>query len=93
SDQRSKLLLTHLNHFETILVLLVLPIDKEKWLDLNLSDGGLTMGGKAYWYLPPDNSNFSLDKSAYTISIFNKNQLNLGSIQTLFQNFIQKKSI
>ena len=81
------------NYVPLILVLLVLPVDEKKWLELNLSGGGLTMGGKAYWYLLPDNSNFSLDKSAYTISIFDKNQLNLGSIQTLFQTFVTKNTI
>lgn len=73
------------NHIPLVLVLLVLPIDDKKWLELNFENGGLTIGGKAYWYLPPDLPKASLEKSAYTISIFKENQLNLGSISELFE--------
>lgn len=80
------------NHIPLILVLLVLPKDESSWLKLNYSEGGLTIGGKAYWYIPPDLPKATLEKSTYTISISKENQLNLGSISELFK-FIFKDNV
>ena len=73
------------NHIPLLLVLLVLPKDETAWLKLNFLEGGLTIGGKAYWYITPDLPKATLEKSAYTISISKENQLNLGSISQLFE--------
>lgn len=80
------------SHIPLILVLLVLPKNESLWLQLNFSEGGLTIGGKAYWYMTPDLPKATLEKSAYTISISKENQLNLGSISELFE-FIFKDYI
>lgn len=80
------------NYIPLILILLVLPIDETEWLNLNFNEGGLTIGGKAYWYIPPDLPKATLEKTSYTISILKENQLNLDSISELFK-FIFKDTI
>lgn len=81
------------NYVPLILVLLILPSDESKWLNLNVADGGLTIGGKAYWYMPPENTVPTLDKSYKTISISKENQVILGTINQLFQTFLENNTI
>lgn len=68
-----------------ILIILVLPNEKSKWLSLDLEKGGLTIGGKAYWYLPEDGNTATLNMTQKTISISTENQVSLNTFKQLFK--------
>jgi len=68
-----------------LLIVLVLPNDKKRWLSLDAQNGGLTIGGKAYWYLPSEKDKASLNTTQKTISISTKNQVSLNTFKQLFK--------
>lgn len=68
-----------------LLIILVLPNDETNWLTLNTKIGGLTIGGKAFWYLPSETDTASLDITQKTISISSKNQVSLDTFKQLFK--------
>jgi len=69
---------------------LVLPDDNSEWLQINEKLGGLTIGGKAYWYFPSNNETAEIDITSKLISFSTKNQVSLDTFKKLFSfNFLK----
>lgn len=68
-----------------ILIILILPEDKTKWLSIDLENGGITIGGKAFWYLPQEGALAKVDMTQKTISISEENQVSLNTFKQLFK--------
>ncbi len=80
------------NYAPLILIVLVLPDRKKEWLNLNVEKGEFMVRGKAYWYIPSFEENYSNRKSFQPIQIPIENQLTLNSIQSIFEKIFKPKS-
>lgn len=68
----------------------MLPKENSEWLQVNEQLGGLTIGGKAYWYFPTNNETAEIDITSKLISFSIKNQVSLNTFKKLFSfNFLK----
>ncbi len=72
-----------------LLIVLTLPVDRKKWLEMDLENGGMRIAGKAFWYLPPIGSEMIFGKSHVNISIPIENQVALDFFSNQFNQYYQ----
>jgi hypothetical protein len=68
-----------------VLILYILPVDKNHWVDMNNNE--ILLRKNAYWYVPPDGTAFSNNVATVTITIPQTNVLDINCFDTFYQNF------
>jgi len=72
-----------------LLLLVVFPIENEKWLTINDKEEFVKLGGKAYWYYPDESYQYSENKYSQRIEIPNENRVDLDFFANIF-NLLKK---
>jgi len=72
------------------LLLLVLPEDESKWLEINadspIFNPAMHLGGLMYWFLPDETTAFPKNRKSIRVSIPAENVVNPEFFHSLFQN-------
>ncbi len=72
-----------------ILILLVLPDENRKWIEVDLRQQLYQLRGLFYWYYPDEQEDFSTNKNRQRIKIPTANKIDLGFFDNIFNLFYQ----
>jgi hypothetical protein len=68
-----------------VLILYVLPVDRNNWVGINNNE--ILLRKSAYWYMPAEGTAISNNTSSVTISIPQANVLDIDCFDTFYQDF------
>lgn len=68
-----------------VLIIYILPADRNNWVDINNNE--MFLRKCAYWYIPPEGTNISKNAATVTITIPQANLLDIDCFDTFYQNF------
>ncbi|MFK7982578.1 MAG: DUF4365 domain-containing protein [Saprospiraceae bacterium] len=85
--RKIELALKKVGNVPLILILVVLPINVSKWLEVNQKEDFIKLGGKAYWYYPTKNHEYSKNEYSQRIEIPKENEVDLDFFSNIFNLF------